>query len=63
MGIVDWRAIDATTADESTPPERNAPSGTSAIIRSRTASSRRSSSCSAIRPGGSASGSANDGRQ
>ena len=31
----------ATTALESTPPERNAPSGTSEIMRSRTDSSRR----------------------
>ena len=37
-------AIIATTALESTPPERNAPSGTSAIIRSRTDSRRRSTS-------------------
>ena len=41
-------AIAATTADESTPPERKAPSGTSAIIRRRTAAriASRISSCS-----------------
>jgi hypothetical protein len=33
-------AISATTVEESTPPERNAPSGTSAIIRLVTASRR-----------------------
>ena len=32
----------ATTADESTPPDRNAPSGTSAISRARVASTMRS---------------------
>ena len=40
------RAIVATTALESTPPLRNAPSGTSAIRRSRTDSSSRSRSLS-----------------
>ena len=34
--------ISATTVDESTPPDRNAPSGTSAIMRRRTASCSRS---------------------
>jgi len=34
-------AIAVTTALESTPPDRNAPSGTSEIRRSRTDSSRR----------------------
>jgi hypothetical protein len=42
-------AIIATTADESTPPERNAPSGTSLIIRSRVASSSSPTRSSAIR--------------
>ena len=32
-GAADWRAIDATTELESMPPLRNAPSGTSAIMR------------------------------
>jgi hypothetical protein len=32
--------IRATTVEESTPPERNAPSGTSDISRTRTASRR-----------------------
>ena len=36
-GCVEAAAISATTIEESTPPERNAPSGTSAIIRRRTA--------------------------
>jgi hypothetical protein len=36
----------ATTAELSTPPERKAPSGTSATIRERTAARRRSSSSS-----------------
>ena len=40
--------ISATTSDESMPPDRNAPSGTSAIMRWRTAvESRASSSASA----------------
>ena len=33
------RAMQATTIDESMPPDRNAPSGTSDISRDRTASS------------------------
>ena len=37
-----WRAIAATTAEESTPPDRNAPSGRSLIIRTLVASSSRS---------------------
>ena len=37
-GSLDCSAIAATTALESTPPERNAPSGTSAIMRLRVAS-------------------------
>ena len=37
-------AISATTLDESTPPERSAPSGTSAVIRLVTASRRWCSS-------------------
>ena len=36
--------ICATISDESTPPERKAPIGTSAIMRPRTASRSRSSS-------------------
>jgi hypothetical protein len=50
-------AIAATTALESTPPDRNAPSGTSAIIRSLTASEKIASNCSshaASRRGGTA---------
>ena len=39
MGSGDCRAIDATTELESIPPLRKAPSGTSAIMRMRTASS------------------------
>src|SRR5688572_5378344 len=35
-GRVDCACIEATTSDESMPPERNAPSGTSEIIRSPT---------------------------
>ncbi len=47
-GSADTRAIVATTALESTPPERKAPSGTSEIIRNRTdSSSRRFSSTQA----------------
>jgi hypothetical protein len=38
-GAADERAISATTALESTPPLRNAPTGTSATMRSATASS------------------------
>ena len=38
---LETRAIVATTALESTPPDRKAPSGTSEIIRSRTDSSSR----------------------
>ena len=41
-GSADRPAIIATTALESTPPDRNAPSGTSATRRMRTASRRRS---------------------
>jgi hypothetical protein len=43
------RAINPTTTLESTPPDRNAPSGTSLIIRNRTASvifSRKTSQAS-----------------
>src|SRR5689334_3252303 len=40
-GSGDCSAIEATTALESMPPLRNAPSGTSAIIRIRTDSSKR----------------------
>ena len=40
-GSADAFAIMATTALESTPPDRNAPSGTSEMSRSRTDSSRR----------------------
>ena len=39
IGSGDCSAIDATTELESMPPLRNAPSGTSAIMRMRTASS------------------------
>ena len=47
-GSGDTRAIVATTALESTPPERNAPSGTSDMSRSLTeSSSRRLSSLTA----------------
>ena len=47
-GSLDNPAIMATTAEESTPPDRKAPSGTSEISRISTASRRRSrSSCSA----------------
>src|SRR5215217_8136061 len=42
-----WACINATTVDESTPPERKAPRGTSATIRSRTASRSKVSRCSA----------------
>jgi hypothetical protein len=38
--------MSATTSDESMPPDRNAPSGTSAIMRSATDSLRRRSSSS-----------------
>src|ERR1051325_9311048 len=41
-GSDDCSAIDATTELESIPPLRNAPSGTSAIIRMRTDSSNNS---------------------
>ena len=56
-GSAESPAIIATTALESTPPERKAPSGTSEIIRSFTDSrSRRTSSspasCSVIERGG-----------
>ena len=40
-GLAERPAIMATTALESTPPERNAPSGTSEIMRRRMDSSRR----------------------
>ena len=43
-GSVDCRAMDATTELESMPPLRNAPSGTSAIMRMRTDSSNFSRS-------------------
>jgi hypothetical protein len=43
-------AIIATTPLESTPPERKAPSGTSAIIRIRTDSRSRAISSSSISP-------------
>ena len=46
-GSADSPAIIATTALESTPPERNAPSGTSEIMRSRTDSRSRATSSSA----------------
>src|SRR5215208_7544631 len=41
-----WACINATTVDESIPPERKAPRGTSATIRRRTASRSRVSRCS-----------------
>ena len=41
-GLFDCAAIIATTALESTPPDRKAPSGTSAIMRRRMLSRRRS---------------------
>jgi hypothetical protein len=41
-GVVDSPAIIATTALESTPPDRKAPSGTSEIMRRRTDSRSRS---------------------
>ena len=47
-GRVLCACISATTVDESMPPDRNAPSGTSAIMRRLTAS--RSSASSARRP-------------
>jgi hypothetical protein len=37
-----WRVMRATMVEESRPPERNAPNGTSLTIWIRTASSRRS---------------------
>src|SRR5215813_11552944 len=42
-GCDDCACIRATTVDESTPPDRKTPSGTSAIIRSATASRKRRS--------------------
>ena len=45
-GVCDCVAIIATTALESTPPDRKAPSGTSAIMRRRTDSFIRSTSSS-----------------
>ena len=39
---LETRVMSATTALESTPPDRNAPSGTSAMRRTRTASVSRS---------------------
>jgi hypothetical protein len=39
-GRVESVAMSATTVDESTPPDRKAPSGTSATMRRRTASRR-----------------------
>ena len=41
-GALDWSAMEATTALESMPPLRNAPSGTSANMRMRTDSSNSS---------------------
>jgi hypothetical protein len=48
-GPSDASAIIATTAEESTPPDRNAPRGTSLIIRMRVASLSRPSRSSTIR--------------
>ena len=42
--MFDWACIRATTLDESTPPERNDPSGTSEIMRLETASRNKLSS-------------------
>ena len=44
-GHSDWACIRATTVEESMPPERNAPTGTSAAICRPTA--RSNTSCSA----------------
>jgi hypothetical protein len=44
-GSAERRAIAATTAAESTPPDRKAPYGTSDIICRSTASAKRSASC------------------
>src|SRR3546814_19803002 len=51
-GFADWDCIMATISEESMPPERNAPSGTSAIIRSATAWFRTASSRSSIASAG-----------
>ena len=45
IGRVLWACIKAATVEESIPPERNAPTGTSASIRRATESRRRVSSC------------------
>ncbi len=42
-GILVWDCIKETTVEESIPPERNAPKGTSAIIRLEIASWRSES--------------------
>ena len=60
-GSGDCSAMDATTELESMPPLRNAPSGTSAIMRMRTASSNfsrtRITASACVKPGaGSATG-------
>src|SRR5690349_25153358 len=46
-GCMDCACINATTVEESTPPDRNAPSGTSAIIWPATELRNRLSSSSA----------------
>src|SRR3989344_5870899 len=50
-GRDDWTCISATTVEESTPPDKNAPNGTSAIICWRTASLSNTSSSSTAWPG------------
>ncbi len=45
IGRVDCACISATTSDESIPPERNAPRGTSATMRSDTERWSNASSC------------------
>ena len=40
-GRLDSACISATTVDESMPPDRNAPTGTSAIMRRRTESRKK----------------------
>jgi len=56
-GAVARRCISAATSDESIPPERNAPSGTSAIICRSTASPINLSASSATASKGSSIGS------
>ena len=53
-----WACMSATTAEESIPPDRNAPSGTSASIRILTASRSSASNSSRASAGDPANGSA-----